>query len=57
MHQRVELLLSQYYPLTIWQPGQLQEHARDTALIKPTPDVLDAIKHAGFRLRLDSRNQ
>ncbi len=48
MHQRVELILSQYYPLKIWQPSQLSEHARETALIKPAPDVLDALKRAGF---------
>lgn len=50
MHQRVEVILSRYYPLTIWQPSQLREHARETALIKPTPDVLDAIKQAGFEV-------
>src|SRR5271166_3517244 len=40
MHQRVELILSQYYPLRVWRPDQLREHAQETALIKPTPDVL-----------------
>jgi uncharacterized membrane protein len=48
MHQRVELILSQYYPLKIWQFDQLREHAQETALIKPAPDVLDAMKRAGF---------
>jgi len=48
MHQRVELILSHYYPLQFWQTGQLREHAQQTALIKPTPDVLDVMKQAGF---------
>ncbi len=28
MHQRVEQILSQYYPLKIWQADQLRENAR-----------------------------
>jgi uncharacterized membrane protein len=48
LHQRVELLLSQYYPLQFWQPDQLREHARQTALIKPRPEVLDTMRQAGF---------
>ena len=47
MHQRVELLLSQYYPLQIWQLSQLQGHAHETALIKPTPEVSNSLRQAG----------
>ena len=48
LHQRVELLLSQYYPLQFWQSDQLSEHARQTALIKPGSEVLDTMRQAGF---------
>src|SRR5271157_1860309 len=51
MHQRVELILSRYYPLKVWRFSQLREQARATALIKPTPDVLDAMKRAGFEVQ------
>ena len=50
LHQRVELLLSNYYPLRFWQSSQLREHAQATALIKPAPDLLDAMKRAGFEV-------
>jgi Dolichyl-phosphate-mannose-protein mannosyltransferase len=49
MHQRVEVLLSQYYPLQFWRLDQLRGHAQETALIKPTPEVLDAMKQAGLK--------
>ncbi len=48
MHQRVELILSRYYPLQFWQTEQLREHAPQTALIKPTSDVLESAKQAGL---------
>jgi hypothetical protein len=48
MHQRVEVILSHFDALQVWQADRLREHARDAALIKPTPDVLDAMKQAGF---------
>ena len=48
MHQRVEQILSHYYPLQFWRTGQLREHAQQAALIKPAPDVLQAMEQAGF---------
>ena len=54
MHQRVELILSHYDPLQIWQAGQLREHAREIALVKPTPEVLDAMKRAGLNIQVRS---
>jgi hypothetical protein len=48
MHQRVELILSSYYPLKFWQMDQVGEHAKQAALIKPTQDVEDAMKEAGL---------
>jgi len=55
IHQRVELLLSQYFPLQFWQMDQLREQARQSGLIKPTQEALDTMKGAGFdaRMRLD----
>jgi len=40
--------LSHYYPLQFWQTSQLQEHAQQVALIKPTPDVLQIMEQAGL---------
>jgi hypothetical protein len=47
MHQRVEVLLSQYYPLQFWRLDQLRGHAQASALIKPTQEAIDAMKQAG----------
>jgi hypothetical protein len=49
MHQRVEVILSHYYPLQFWQLDQLREHAEGTALVGPTPEALDLIKKAGLQ--------
>jgi Dolichyl-phosphate-mannose-protein mannosyltransferase len=49
MHQRVEAILSHYYPLQFWQLDQLREHIQGTALINPTPEVLDLIRKAGLQ--------
>ena len=49
MHQRVELILSHYYPLQFWQVGQLREHNREAALVNPTPEILDDMKKAGLQ--------
>jgi Dolichyl-phosphate-mannose-protein mannosyltransferase len=48
MHQRVEVLLSQYYPLQLWRLDQIRGHAQETALIKPTREVVDAMKRVGL---------
>ena len=47
IHQRVELLLSQYYALKIWRMDELRSNAREAALIDPAPQVIDAITRAG----------
>jgi len=49
MHQRVEVILSHYYPLQFWQLDQLREHAQRSALINPTPEMLDLIQKAGLQ--------
>ena len=50
LHQRLLLNLSQYYPLQFWQFYELSASAREVALIEPTPDVLEALRQAGFKL-------
>ena len=50
LHQRLLLNLSQYYPLQFWQFYEVTASARDVALIEPTPDVLEAMTQAGFKL-------
>lgn len=45
---RLEVNLSPYYPLHFWDSNDLREHAHDTALIDPSPAVMDALKQAGF---------
>jgi hypothetical protein len=52
MHQRVEVLLSQYCPLQFWNLDQLRHHAPQTALIQPTPEALQAMKQAGIQDRV-----
>ncbi len=43
-----EFNLSRYYPLHYWDWNDLRKHADDTALIDPSPAVVDAMKQAGF---------
>jgi len=50
MHQRVELLLSQYSPLRIWRTDVLRMNAQRAILIDPTPEALDSIKRAGLQV-------
>ena len=39
---------SAFYPMQAWTFDDLRQHARDTALIQPKPEVLDALRQAGF---------
>ncbi|MGC2112232.1 MAG: glycosyltransferase family 39 protein [Candidatus Korobacteraceae bacterium] len=48
IHQRVELLLSQYYPLKFWRMDQLRDHANEAALIKPAPELVDNLRRDEF---------
>jgi hypothetical protein len=43
-----EFNLGRYYPLHYWDWNDLRKHADDTALIDPSPAVVDAMKQAGF---------
>jgi Dolichyl-phosphate-mannose-protein mannosyltransferase len=48
----VETHLAWYYPLHFWTLDDLEKHARETALIQPTPEVLDAMRRAGFQVQV-----
>jgi hypothetical protein len=44
----IPLGLTPYYPFRVWTIQDLREHARETAVINPRPDTLDAMQKAGF---------
>ena len=48
--QKMALTLAQYYPFHFWNLDDLKKHARETALIEPSPVVLDAMTQAGFKV-------
>jgi uncharacterized membrane protein len=52
---RQELFLSRYHPLQFWKIEDLSKHAQETALIQPTPAVLDAIEQAGLKAEVRFR--
>jgi hypothetical protein len=54
LHQRLLLNLSQFYPLQFWRLYNLKAFPREVALIEPTPNVLDALQQAGFKLEIRS---
>jgi len=47
---KVALNLASYYPLQFWKFDNLKQHVRETALIQPTRDTLEALKQAGFKV-------
>ncbi|MGC2112120.1 MAG: glycosyltransferase family 39 protein [Candidatus Korobacteraceae bacterium] len=49
LHQRLELNLSQYYPLQAWTVDDLRQHAGDAALIDPTAAALRDVQRAGLQ--------
>lgn len=52
LHQRLLLNLSQFSPMQIWRPYNLQAYAPEVALIEPSQGVLDALRRDGFQLRV-----
>jgi len=48
LHQRLELNLSQYYPLQFWTVDDLRRHQTESALIEPTSDALRDLQQAGI---------
>jgi len=47
---RVQQNLSQYSPLQFWKLDDLRGHARETALVDPAPETLEAMRQAGFQV-------
>ena len=47
---RVQVNLSQYSPLRFWNFEDLRRHARQTALVDPAPETLQAIRQAGLQV-------
>ncbi len=52
LHQRLELNLSQYYPMQFWRVDDLRSHAADVAMIEPSSDTLKEVKQAGFNIEM-----
>jgi hypothetical protein len=52
LHQRLELNLSQYYPMQFWRIDDLRKHAADAALIEPGSEILNEMKQAGFSVEM-----
>jgi len=44
--------LAQYFPLHYWELDDLKRHARETALLMPTSQTLDAMKQSGFKVEV-----
>jgi hypothetical protein len=42
--------LSHYSPLRFWKLDDLRRHARETVLVDPSPNTLDAIRLAGLQV-------
>ena len=51
LHQRLELNLSQYYPLQAWTISDLRLHSSDSALIDPAPSALADVQRDGLEPR------
>ena len=49
---RATLNLGRYYPVQSWKFDDLRKHARETAVIAPSPRVLETLKQAGFDVDL-----
>jgi len=54
LHQRLLLNLSQFYPFQFWRLYNLKAYSQYVALIEPTPDILEALRQAGFKLEVRS---
>jgi Dolichyl-phosphate-mannose-protein mannosyltransferase len=54
LHQRLIMNLSQYHPFELWQIDDLKLHARETALIEPSSEILEVLKRAGIKIEVRS---
>ncbi len=52
LHQRLELNLSQYYPLQVWTLDELRRHSLESALVEPDEQALRDVQRAGMQPRL-----
>ncbi len=50
LHQRLELNLSQYYPMQFWTVDDLRRHAAESALIEPDETALRDLRQAGIQV-------
>jgi 4-amino-4-deoxy-L-arabinose transferase-like glycosyltransferase len=50
--QAVGQSLSVYHPMQFWTLDDLKSHARETAVIEPTPDELELLKQAGLQIEV-----
>jgi hypothetical protein len=46
------IILGRYYSVHLWTLQDLKKHTRETALVGPSPRALDALKQAGFQIRI-----
>lgn len=51
LHQRLELNLSQYYPLQVWTVDDLRRHSLESALVEPDEQALRDVQRAGMQPR------
>lgn len=49
LHQRLELNLSQYYPMQFWTIDDLRRHQADSALVEPDEKTLEDLHAAGIQ--------
>jgi mannosyltransferase len=49
---RVQINMSHYSPLQFWQLDDLRKHARETALIDPAPETVEALRQAGVQVEV-----
>ena len=52
LHQRLELNLSQYYPMQFWTLADVSNHAGEVALVGPASDILSELKQGGFKIEM-----
>ena len=50
LHQRLELNLSQYYPMQFWTIEELRRHQAESALIEPDEKTLQDLREAGMQV-------
>ncbi len=52
LHQRLELNLSQYYPLQVWTLDDLRRHQSESALVEPDEQALRDVQRDGMTPRV-----